>query len=468
MAGTFTLGETKVRPGSYFNIQKNGGSDDTGIMNGVTAVLFRADFGPLNTVVELDADDGYEQTFGTGLTTDAIGQAIAGGAKTIIACRVGSGGSKGRISLNDADGEEALRIMARYPGDRGFMVTLRDKISNPARKECIFYSGTSEVEKLEFPSGEGEAKALADALSASSNFEAELKEGKDRAQLAPVFQDFFEDGENPQATAEDYSNALAQVESYEYNTICLDTEDMEIHLMLQAFLSRIYAAGSLAQAVVAEKHTIDLEERMMHAAGFNDEKMNYVLNAWVAEQGMEIDGYQTAARIAGMIGSASSGTSLTHAVTGFSEILERLTNTAMVAAEEAGCIVLSHNSKKQVWIDNAINTLVSPAERQDEGWKKIRRVTARFELVRRISVIMEELMGSLDNDANGRATALSLVQGVGDSMVEEGKLVSCSVEESGTYEADTDSAWFDIDVVDKDSIEHVYLSFRFQFSTSEG
>ena len=48
MAGTFILGETKVRPGTYFNIQKKGGNAAAGVMNGVTAVIFRADFGPLN------------------------------------------------------------------------------------------------------------------------------------------------------------------------------------------------------------------------------------------------------------------------------------------------------------------------------------------------------------------------------------------------------------------------------------
>ena len=38
MAGTFILGETKVRPGTYFNIQKKGGNAAAGVMNGVTAV----------------------------------------------------------------------------------------------------------------------------------------------------------------------------------------------------------------------------------------------------------------------------------------------------------------------------------------------------------------------------------------------------------------------------------------------
>ena len=116
MAGTFILGETKIRPGAYFNIQKKSGKTVAGIMNGVTAVIFKADFGPLNTAGELSAEDGYEGIFGTGLTTDAIREAIAGGAKTVIACRVGNGGTKGTISLQDTDGEDALSITAKYTG----------------------------------------------------------------------------------------------------------------------------------------------------------------------------------------------------------------------------------------------------------------------------------------------------------------------------------------------------------------
>ena len=468
MAGTFILGETKVRPGSYFNIQKKGGNTAAGIMNGVTAVIFKADFGPLNTVVELSAEDGYEQTFGTGLTTDAIREAIAGGAKTIIACRVGNGGMQGTIVLKDTAKEDALSITAKYPGDKDFTVTVREKLSDSTLKECIFYTGTTEFEKVEFVSGEGEAKALVDALASSKNFKAELKEGKESALLEIVSQSAFTKGTNPQTTTGDYSNAFAQVEPYEFNTICLDTEDTEIHLLLQSFVNRIFDAGSLAQAVVAEKHTVELETRIKHAAAFNDEKMNYVLNARVDEQGTTIDGYQTAARIAGMIGAVAANSSLTHTViSGFTEILEKLTNTDMISAEKRGCIVLSYNKAKQVWIDNAINTLITPADNQDDGWKKIRRVKTRFELIRRINTTTDDLVGKVDNDNNGRATVISQIQGVGDSMREEGKLIACAVAESSAYKADGDSAWFDIDVIDKDSMEHIYLTFLFRFSTNE-
>lgn len=468
MAGTFILGETKVRPGAYFNIQKKGGNAQAGVMNGVTAVIFRADFGPLNTAVELSAEEDYGQIFGKGLTTDAIGEAIAGGARTIIACRVGEGGTQGTVNLKDTDGEDALSITARYPGEKDFMVTIRGKLSDSARKECIFYAGTKEFEKVEFPSGEGETTALAEVLESSKNFKAEVKENKEDAALAPVFQGAFTKGSNPEITTGDYANAFAQVEAYEFNTICLDTEEPEVHLLLQSFLNRIFDAGSLAQAVVAEKHTVPLETRMAHACAFNDEKIVYVLNAHIDEQGTEIDGYQTAARIAGMVGAAAANSSLTHTVAGgFSDILEKLTNTEMISAEKKGCLVLSYNSVKQVWIDNAINTLITPADNQDDGWKKIRRVKTRFELIRRINATVDGLAGKIDNDKNGRATAVSQLQGVANSMVEEGKLVSCAVTESSAYRADGDSAWFDIDVVDKDSMEHIYLTFLFQFSTIE-
>lgn len=466
MAETFVLGEQKVRPGTYFNIQKKGDSV-VGAINGVTAVLFRADFGPLCTALELSADDGYETIFGTGLTTDAMKEAIYGGAETLIACRVGSGGTFANVTLLNEEDTETVKITAKYPGDKEFTVSIRERLVDATRKECIIYAGTTEFEKVSFLAGEGEAAALVEAMRASKKFQAEVLSGQEQATLQNVSQFAFEKGSNPAATIEDYSSALEQVEACTFNTICVDTEDPAIHLLLASFINRVFDAGLLTQAVVAERHETYLETRIEHAMGFNDEKMNYVLNAHVMENGKEIDGYQTAARIAGMIGACTANTSLTHTVIpGFTEILERLTNTQMIRAEKKGCLVFSYSSKKQVWIDNAINTLITPAENQDEGWKKIRRVKTRFELIKRINITSDALVGKVDNDTNGRSTAISQIQAVGNAMIAESKLISCKVTESTKYPADGDSAWFDIDVVDKDSMEHIYLTFWFQFSTN--
>ncbi|MEH2941924.1 hypothetical protein VSQ32_03400 [Lachnospiraceae bacterium KK002] len=274
MAGTFILGETKVRPGAYFNIQKKEESGE-GILEGVTAVLFRADFGPLNTVVELKAGEPWEKIFGNGLTTDAIGEALEGGARTVLACRIGNGGTPATVALHDTEGTEAVVISVNYPGDKDFSVSVREKLSDSTRKECLIYSGTREFEKLEFAAGEGEAERLVSALNAMEHFHGELKEGKEKALLAAVSQEPFAGGSNPQVTAEDYSNGFAQTEAWEFNTICVDTEDQEIHLLLAAFVNRMFEEGLPVQAVVAENHTVPLETRQNHAAAFNNEKMNY-------------------------------------------------------------------------------------------------------------------------------------------------------------------------------------------------
>lgn len=210
MAGTFILGETKVRPGTYFNIQKKGGNA-AGVMNGVTAVIFRADFGPLNEAIELSAEDGYEGTFGTALTTDAMKEAIAGGAKTIIACRVGNGGTQGSIKLQDSEATDVVSITAKYPGAKDFVVTVREKLSDSTLKECIFYAGTTEFEKVEFAAGTDEANALVDALASSKNFKAEvIKSGT--VTLQNVSQSQFTKGTDPQVTNGDYQDNVEEMQ----------------------------------------------------------------------------------------------------------------------------------------------------------------------------------------------------------------------------------------------------------------
>lgn len=464
MAGYFQVGEEKVRPGAYFNVDKRGEEDAFGAVDGVVAVLFQSAFGPLNQVVTIERDDGYEQIFGTAGTTDAMRESIYGGAKTLVACRVGNGGTSASVELAAATGN--VVVTARYPGDMAFTATIREKLADDTRKECIIYSGTQEYEKINFEIGDDEVASLVKAFEKSKNFTAKAGEGA-TGKMTDVNQKVFTAGTNPTATAGDYSRALTEIEKHYFNTVCVDTEDKAVHELLSAFLDRIYDAGQFGIGVVAEKHTLDLEERMASAAGFDKENMAYVLNAHANAKEIELDGYQTAALIAGMIAAAPSNQSLTHTVIErYSELNELLTNTQVIKAEEQGCIVLTYNTNNQVWIDSSINTLLNPAENKDEGWKKIRRVKTRYELLYRANAQADALVGKVDNDVNGRATIIGKLQKICNDMIQEGKLVAATVYESTEYVADTDSCWFVIDVVDKDSAEHIYLFYRFQFSTN--
>ena len=464
MAGYFIPGEVKIRPGAYFNVDKIGDDGGFGAIDGVVAVIFKADFGPINSVTVLERDENYADFYGNGGTTDAIREAIAGGAKKIIACRVGgTGGSAATASLTAGTG--TVKITAKHFGAMDLSVTVRDKLTDSDRKECIIYTGTTEFERVNFAKGDDEVAALVEAFSKSKNFVAEGQESAEGV-ITNVSQVAFTAGENPVTATGDYSKTFTEVEKYFFNTICVDTEDTAVHALLAAFLERIYEEGQFGIGVVAEKNTKDLEERMEAAEGFDAENMVYVLNSKVSTNDATLEGYQTAALIAGLIAATPANQSVTHTeIERYVTLGELLTNTQVVKAEQRGCLVLSVSPDDKVWIDSGINTLINPADNKDAGWKKIRRVKTRYELLYRANAQADALVGKVDNDVNGRSTIIAKLQKICNDMVQEGKLVQATVTENSTYVADTDNCYFDFDVIDKDSAEHIYLFYKFRFST---
>ena len=54
---------------------------------------------------------------------------------------------------------------------------------------------------------------------------------------------------------------------------------------------------------------------------------------------------------------------------------------------------------------------------------------------------------------------------IGTEMIGEGKIQYINVTEDASHPADGDSCWFIIDVIDKDSAEHIYLRYLFRYST---
>lgn len=472
MAGTFIIGERKIRPGAYFNIQMGGSRQAAETYDGTTVVFFRSDFGPLNQAVEITPGEGYgkdyeklyEKIYGDAGTTDIIQEVLLGGVSKCICIRLGKGGTQASVKLTSGD-MEVMSITAKYPGAKKFTVTVREKVSDPNSKECIIYSGVKEFERREFVAGENETQSLVEAFAESAVFVCEvLEEGP--GQLDTVDDKPFTDGEEPTVTAEEYSTGFTVAEPYRFNTACVDTEDMAVHILLLGFLNRIFDVGQLALAVVAEKTSVDLETRMEHAAYYNSEKMHYIVNASAEKFGKPAEGYLVAARIAGMIAACPANRSLTHEIiSDYTRLTDPMTPTQITSAEKSGCIVLSSNDKGQIWIDSAINTLITPADNQDDGWKKIRRTKTRYELMNRCNSAADGMIGKVDNDSNGRATVVSKLQGIVNAMLNEGKLISGTVTENTVQTADGDYAYFDINVIDKDSIEHIYLTYRFQFSS---
>mgnify|MGYP002928430181 FL=1 len=284
--------------------------------------------------------------------------------------------------------------------------------------------------------------------------------------MATVTQSAMTKGTQPTTNTVSYSAALDAFDAVRGNVICVDTDDAAVHALVQAYITRTFTGGGYLMGCVAENKGVEFDTRTTHAAAFNDEKMHYCVNGALNATGDDYNGYKLAARIGGMIASVASNVALTHTVVkGFVDLDEGLTNSQIEKALKRGCIVLTKNASGQVQIEQGINTLVSPDGDMDAGWKKIRRTKERFELMQRIDDSLDPIVGKLDNDSDGRATVIAMGKAIIAAMVGEKKLTSGDMYEDDSNPPQGDSAWFILDIVDKDSLEHVYLAYKFRFAT---
>lgn len=470
MAGTFTVGETKIRPGVYQRRYKEGSGAIAGARNGIGLGLIRANWGPLNTVVDFTPDTNVTKIFGAGegMTQNLITEMFTGGITKGYFVRVGTGGTAPTITLKDTATTPAnvVTITGAYVGNRAFSVSIRDSLTGAGR-ECVFYEGTTEFAKVTFAADGAEAAGLVKAINDNLTDFVATKVADGSGVLATVTQSSMTAGTNPSVATAQYSDGLDALYSTFGNCLCVDTDDVAVHALVSAWVNRVYANGAFPIACLSEDKSVSntLTVRMGHAAAFNNEKIVYVLNGAVSPAGDRYAGWVNAARIGGMIASVPSNQSLTHSVvSGYAGLDETLTPSQIETALKSGCLVLTTNSSGQVWIEQGINSLITPDGNMDDGWKKIRRVKTRFELMQRVGDTLDPLIGKVNNDPDGRATIIAAIKGVISRMVGEKKLLQGDAYEDETNPARGDSAWFIIAVDDIDSIEFVYLAYRFRFA----
>ena len=206
MAGIFSDGVAQVRPGSYFNVSTSDGSSVVGAQDGIAAVVFSGTFGPLNEIQELTGENEAYAIYGDGGQVDAVQLAFMGGAKKVLAIRVGNEGTAAKAQLG-----EIATITARYPGTRSFSVTVKDSLTEENQKAVTFYAGNKVLEAYSITkNGSTEGAALKAAMEKSANFT--VKVDTDGA-LPDVAQQAFTEGTDPTVTVDSYQAGFEKLES---------------------------------------------------------------------------------------------------------------------------------------------------------------------------------------------------------------------------------------------------------------
>ena len=467
MAIFYNEGETKRRPGVYQRHTNAGGAINASAQDGICAIPVRAKWGPLGKVVtnasatELAKNYG-SGTYEAGCTVPAAAAMFAGGASTVYTYRLGTGGKAATLTIG-----ESVTVTAKYVGSLPISVAVQAKLGDETKKHLHVYVGTALVESFTFEAdGKAEGANLA-AATANSQY-VTITGTVETVPAVAVSAGALTGGEDPTVTNADYSAAFAALETYHYNTIALDVDDDEnltLSHLLQEYLANAYKYGKLAIAVYGEKTSVAFATRAQHAKAFNDAKAVYLGGGYMA--GTENrDGVLAICYTAGVIASTPSNQGITHtAITGATDLCESLTYAQYEEAIASGMLMLSMSPDGVIWFDSGVNTLVVPADDQDEGWKKIRRVKTRFEIVDRLDRALAPKVGKVPASHDGIADIIQDGQRILDMMANEGKLATGPVfmeDPNNPYTGD--SAWFVIQVDDIDSLEKIYLQYQFRYS----
>ena len=468
MAIFFNEGEQKVRPGVYQRHTNSGFNAPVSSQDGYCAIPVKASWGPLGKVVRNIVANDLNKNYGSGTygedhTVPAAAAMFEGGASIVYTYRLGSGGKQASKEITSG-----LTATAKYPGTLAVSVAVQEKLGDAATKLFQVYTGNALVEEFSF-AADGAAEG-ANLIAAAKNSKYVVVSGE--AATVPalaVASGALEGGENPTVTNEDYSKAFAAFEPYWYNTIALDVDDpdMTLSLLLQTYLANAYKLGKLGVAVVGDKTTVDFETRLAHAKAFNDCKVVYLGGGWISGS-EDKDGVMAICYTAGVIAATPSNQGIVHTViNGATELCESLTNAQYIDAINAGMLMVSRSNDGSIWYDSGVNTLITPDEKtQDLGWKKIRRVKVRFEMIDRLDRTLAPKVGRVTAGTDGIADIVQAGQRVLDTMANsEGKLQRGAqfIEDKGNP-ATGDSAWFIIQADDMDSLEKIYLHYQFRYS----
>ena len=471
MAGPlFKLGEVKARPGIYTRWVNAGGDAMTSRPLGVINAVVNVDWGPINETVTLGAEESdpanLKKVLGISKAQQVVEQLFDGGALFVHVTRVGEAETgKKSASTGEATG---IVFTALYESSRMLSAIVREGLDEGTYEVLVnekIGEKVSNLEKIEVDAVGVEVSEAAQLVVEAINKESKYVTAKPSGETIKQGTEDLVGGESPEVTNDAYITAAKTAERTFYDSLVTDSEDPALLAALHTFIRKRLEAGYRAMAIFGAKAGDKFENKIKVAKSFNDFAVVYVGNGFRTAQG-DFIGALAAARVAGMIASGSYLSSPTFkTVRGAIEIIEELSDYEYEQADTNGLFSFTYNEDGLVDIEYGINTLVVLAEDEDEGWKKIRRVRIRYELIDRIvAATMKSLRRNLSNSGPGRMTICSKGTEIINQMIREGALESGVMIEDPTTPPHGDTAYFTFEnLVDLDGLERAYITFPFRY-----
>ena len=458
MAQIYYKGETKIRPGVYQRYSTEKAIEPMSY-DGFVAFIMSCNWGEAGKVTKHNSPSSVKSAYGVNDSTEAAEQAFNGGATTVYCYRLaGTGGVKATVAA-----DSKINFTAKYDGNVSLKVKVQQKLGDNTKNQIVVLNGDSVVETFEYATAENDldnviaSVALSEYITASKVTSATGSLATGTYTLAG--------GVNPTVTNSDYALALTALEPYFYNVVVTDSISSDVAEVLKAYVDTAYEAGKSVMTVIGTTVATAFSTRVSNAAACDNEKVVYFGSGWLDGDGNAISGVKAIAYVAGAIAGTPSTRAITRLpINGASDVAERLTNSQYEMAINNGLLLVSAGPNGEVWFDSGVNTLRNPSENQDDGWKKIKRTKTRFELMTRIDNVLSPKIGSVGANTDGVAYLVQCGSGVLQDMIAEGKLASGAFYEDTENPFTADSAWFIVEATDIDSLEKIYLHYKFSYA----
>ncbi|GIO36202.1 hypothetical protein J41TS12_10630 [Paenibacillus antibioticophila] len=415
--GNWSPNDMPVLPGLYMNFVAAAGNAIEPGARGIVVAPVKAHWGPVGEFVEVSDEAAIKELYSEDETGGATAfttlyLTLLGGPRTLLAYRIASDAASpatASISNTNTTPEAALRLTAKYPGDRGngFNVTITDSLAVPGTKELKLYEGTKLLRTISIGTGDVEAagQAINDDEGNKWIVASKLADGV-LADVSGLALSGGDSGISGISNA-DYVAALAAFEGQEFHVLTLDgVTDAALQSSVVAWTKRVRSEGKgiiviLGGSATDDKAADAVSKAVARSAGFNYEGIvNVGSGATLADK--KYSSAQVAAWVAGLIAGQSLSQSTTYAESPFDDVTRRWTRSEQEQAIRGGVFLLIHDGRK-VKALRGVNSLVTLQLGQNKSWKKIRAIRVMDAINSDLQRTAEDVyIGKVNNTTEGR------------------------------------------------------------------
>lgn len=386
MAGGTWITQNKIRPGAYINFKSKGRETELVGDRGIVTLPLVLPWGPEKKILTIESSDSLDSVLGINIADESallIREAFKR-AKTLLLYRLNKG-TQATATL------ENLNITAKYTGAKGNNITIviQKNIDNQEVFEVTTLFEGRQVDK--------QLVKVVDNLKANNYVEF-----KGTGELKTTAGIILQGGEDGKVINSDYTEYLATIELYDFNTMGITSKDNTIKSIATNFIKRLREEeGKKVQCVLENYNEADYEGIIS------------VKNGVILGDGTHIACDEAVAFVAGATAGANVNQSLTYSsYNGAIDVDKRYTNKEIEDALKNGEIVFTTNNGKVV-IEQDINTLKSFSKdkeintlksfSKDKGFRKNRVLRILDAINNDIKLLWNtRYIGQGNNDKDGR------------------------------------------------------------------